>query len=319
MTRRPEQRRGSTGRRAGGGVLLIAGLLALAGWVGGSTAAEAQEWLETTWARQVGDVASMRMSVEYAVGHLDVRPAEAGLLYEAQMRYDAERFEPVRRFSREDGTATVDLELGTGDGELDLDLDWSRPDLGLGQLNLEGFDGEPGRMELRLSRDVPTDLELAVGAAETELDLGGVALTRFRMATGASETRISFDEPNPVTMDELRVKAGASDFRMEGLGNARFETMRFEGGIGDLTLDFSGAWSADARATVKMGLGSLRLRLPSDLGVRLEKATVLTSFSAVGFEKVDGTYRTENWESAEHRLELEVDAAFGTIEVERLP
>lgn len=261
----------------------------------------------------------MRMEVEYAAGRLDVRPAEGGLLYEARMRYDAERLEPVRSFRREDGTAIVGLGLGTGDGEFRLDLDWSRPDLGLGELDLEGFEGDPGRMELRLGRDVPTDLELAVGASETRMELGGIPLTRFRMATGASETRISFDEANPVTMEELRVKAGASDFRMEGLGNARFETMRFEGGIGDVTLDFSGAWSADARATVKMGLGSLRLRVPSDLGVRLEKATVLTSFSAVGFVEVDGAYRTENWDRAEHRLQLEVDAAFGTIEVRRVP
>lgn len=312
-------RRSSTDSASGGLVLLFAGMVAVGAGIGGPSSVEAQEWMETTSARQVGDVESMRMEVEYAVGHLDVLPAEPGLLYEARMRYDAERFEPVRRFSREDGTAIVDLGLGSRDGEFHLDLDWSRPDLGLGRLDLEGYDGDPGRMELRLGRDVPTDLELAVGAAETKLDLGGVPLTRFRMATGASETRIRFDEANPVTMEELRVKAGASDFRMEGLGNARFRTMRFEGGIGDLTLDFSGAWSADARATVKMGLGSLRLRIPSDLGVRLEKATVLTSFSAVGFEKVDGVYRSENWGSAEHHLELEVDAAFGTIEVERLP
>lgn len=305
--------------RIGGAALLPAALLALAGVTVGPSSAAAQEWLETTTARQVGDVRSMQMEVEYAAGRLEVRPVGEGLLYEARMRYDAERFEPVRSFRRENGTAIVDLGLGTGNGQFSLDLDWSRPDLGLRQLDLDGFEGDPGRMEILLGRDVPTDLRLAVGAAETEIELGGIPLTRFRMATGASETRIRFGEPNPATMDELRVQAGASDFRMVELGNARFQRMRFEGAIGDVTLDFSGAWSHDARASVRMGLGSLHLRIPADLGVRLEKATVLTSFSALGFEEVDGGYQSENWGSAEHHLELEVDAAFGSIQVERLP
>lgn len=318
MTDAPGRRR-SRRSWTGGATLLVAGLVVLAGVAGGPSSAAAQEWLEEISARQVGDVRSMQMEVEYAAGRLEVRPVGEGLLYEARMRYDAGRFEPVRSFRREDGTAIVDLGLGTGDGEFRLDLDWSRPDLGLRQLDLQGFEGDPGRMELLLGREVPTDLRLAVGAAETELELGGIPLTRFRMATGASETRVRFGEPNPTTMDELRVQAGASDFRMVELGNARFERMRFEGAIGDVTLDFSGAWSHDARASVRMGLGSLHLRLPADLGVRLDKATVLTSFSAVGFEAVDGGYQSENWDSAEHQLELEVDAAFGAIEVERLP
>ena len=104
--------------------------------------------------------------------------------------------------------------------------------------------------------------------------------------------------------------------RTEGLGNARFERFDLKGGVGDVVLDFTGDWSGDATGSVKMGLGSLELRLPAELGVWIHKSSFLASFSAPGLEKVGDGYRSPNWETAEHRLELHLETAFGSIEVE---
>ena len=119
--------------------------------------------------------------------------------------------------------------------------------------------------------------------------------------------------------EELTVEPGAvlefsPGVRLEVLGE-----LRVEGAVGDVTLDFTGEWRRDMDASVKVGVGSLTLRIPSDVGVRLRKSSLLSSFSGFGLEEADdGSYRSENWSEAEHRLELSVDAAFGSIDVEQV-
>ncbi|MFQ5890120.1 MAG: hypothetical protein ACE5JR_08710 [Gemmatimonadota bacterium] len=268
--------------------------------------APGQHWLELSASRQLDGVSRLEVDVEYAAGELAVFPARAGRLYDYRVRYDASKFRPQREWSLSKGVGRLSVSLDGHDGvELDLDL-----------RHLRGGSHEVGSLSLGLSREVPTYLDLTVGAAESSLELGGVPLTGLRYHTGASETRLRFDEPNPVRMDRLELAVGAASFHAEGLGNARFGSFVFEGGIGDVTLDFSGEWERSATASLDMGVGSLHLRLPRHIGVRIRRSTFLTTFEAGGLEKDGDSYRTANWETAEHRLDIDLDATFGTIEID---
>lgn len=277
--------------------------------------AGAQEVLRMTTARQASGEEAVEMEVRYGAGQLTVEPAEPGLLYQARLHYLAGRFEPLKSYERVDGTARVRLGVRRGDGQ-GLDLDWSDlDDLDLG--DLEGAGGSEGQLAVGLSREVPTALDVQAGATESTFRLGGLPLTRVAVETGASETEITFDEPNPAAMERLEIRLGAASLEARKLGNAGAATIVVEGAVGDATLDFTGRWTRDAEARIKMGLGSLTLRIPDDLGVRIHKRGLLTSFSGLGLRKAeDGSYRTPDWESAEHRLDLTVDAAFGSVEVE---
>lgn len=276
---------------------------------------DAQDVLRMTTARQVAGQEAVQMDVRYGAGRLVVGPAEEGLLYEARLRYDGRQFRPLRGYRLSGGVARVQLGLESRNGE-GLNFDWSDLD----DVDLEGLedgDAADGRLEVGLSREVPTDLEVEAGATEGRFRLGGVPLTRLTVKTGASETEISFDRPNPVRMERMDLRVGAASLEATGLGNAGAETIVVEGAVGEVTLDFTGEWTRDAEARVKMGLGSLTLRIPSDLGVRIEKKGLLSSFSALGLEKADdGSYRTADWDEAAHHLDLEVETAFGNIEVE---
>jgi predicted membrane protein len=86
--------------------------------------------------------------------------------------------------------------------------------------------------------------------------------------------------------------------------------------VGDVSLDFTGEWSGDATATVRMGLGSLTLVVPADLGVRIHKSGFLASLDATGFEKVEDAWQTANWGSARSHLDIDLKAALGSIEVD---
>lgn len=268
-----------------------------------ASAAQQAEWLELASAREARGVETFEARVEYAAGRLSVFATDADLLYDARLRYDANRYHPRRRWSVEDGRGVLRLEV---DGRDDVDVDLEQ---------IRNLGDEPGALDLGLSRRVPTDLRLTVGAAEVDLALGGVALRGLDLKIGAAEAEIRFDEPNPVSMGRMKLRAAVASFEALRLGNARFDNLDFEGGVGDVTLDFTGEWDRSAKAHVKMGLGSLQLRLPRDIGVRIRKRTFLAAFDADGFRKVDDGYVSPNWDSAAIRLDIDLEAAFGTIGV----
>jgi hypothetical protein len=271
--------------------------------IAGPLAAQEPDWTEVKARRQTDGVRSLQVDVEFVAGELRVERAAAGLLYDSHLRYDASRLRPSRRWSidGEMGRLEMSFDGVGGDGDLDFDL----------------AGDEHGFLTLRLGPDVPIGLRFTVGAARGELELGGIPLTSLAYRTGASDTDLGFGSVNPVRMSVLELLVGAAEFEAGGLGNARFEELRFKGGVGDVRLDFTGDWSGDAAASVEMGLGSLTLVVPPGLGVQIRKTGFLAALDAPGFEKVDGTWRTVNWDSAAHHLEIDLKAALGSIEVVR--
>lgn len=262
-----------------------------------------QEWMELRSVRQVGDETALNVEVEFAAGEMSLRPGSSGDLYSVALVYDAESFEPLREWRRENGVGF--LRVGIDADHLNLS-EW------------KDLDRAPARLDLELGTETTTALQIMVGAAESRLDLGGVPLTELKLHTGASETKLRFEDPNPVRMKRMELRVGAADFQVEHLGNARFDSFDFAGGVGDVMLDFTGDWEGDATARVKLTLGSLTLRIPADIGVKITKSTVLTSFETSGFRKIDGGYESENWDDASEHLELHIDTKFGSVEVERV-
>ena len=64
-----------------------------------------------------------------------------------------------------------------------------------------------------------------------------------------------------------------------------------------------------------MGLGSLELRVPEGLGVKIVKNTFLTSFDSEGLVKRGDAYYSLDYEDAHRRITIDIDAAFGRINV----
>lgn len=272
---------------------LLALALALA-----AGAAEAQSWRTITSARQAHGEKALDVEMEYAAGSLTVSPARSPLLYQLRMRYDENQFSPVTEYAREGGRLRVGLEGRDRKGPRVKKID------------------EESRATLQLSPDVPVALALRFGAGEADVKLGGMAIRRLRVSTGASETRVSFASPNRIAAESVRLEAGAASFRATGLGNARAEHFEFSGGVGETTLDFDGAWARNASANVRMGVGSVKLRFPRGLGVKVVRQSFLTSFDGDGLVKRGGAYYSRNWENAPHRLTVTIEAALGSIDVD---
>jgi hypothetical protein len=258
-------------------------------------AAEGQSWRTVTMSRQVDGERFVQVDVEYGAGRLTLGPAEEGTtLYEMQLRYDEESFEPVAEY--EDGRLHVGVEsLGRN-----LRLGKGRGD---------------GELNLFLARGLPMDLEMEFGAVRAELDLGGLALTDLSVSTGASQSTVDVSEPNPERMETARFEVGAAEFTARHLGNLNADRIRMDAGVGEVTLWLTGAWRRDARVTIDMGLGRLELRIPEGLGIRLSKDSFLTSLDSEGLVKRGDSYYSVDWEEAEHQVTIDLDAAFGSVDV----
>lgn len=253
----------------------------------------AQDWREVTSFRQRSAETTMDVHVRYGAGTLAIGPGQAGELYRVDMRYDSDAFEPVTRY--EAGALEVGVE-GLGSG-----------------VKLRNTKG--GDLKLSLSPDVPLDLDLDFGAVEATLELGGLRIMELSVETGASDTQLRFSEPNPDVCSRLGIAMGAAALQVRGLGNANCSRIMVEGGVGDIELDFSGPWRQDMEADITMALGSTTLRVPDNVGVRVEKAAILTSFSAARFHRRDGVYYSDNWDAAERKLTVDLEGAFGSIDI----
>jgi hypothetical protein len=262
------------------------------------TSAGAQTLRTLTSARQMHGETSLLVDVTYAVGELKLAPAAPGDLYRMELRYDEDKFTPVREYDPDAGILRLGLRTLHGHTSI-------------GRVHSE----ETPSLDIALTPEVPLQLRVDVGAAEADVEFGGLELRRLAYRTGASESHVHFSRPNPVECDELAIQVGAADFTATDLGNSNCRTMSFHGGVGDVALDFSGQWRTPADATIRIGFGSLKLRLPRDLGVAITVSRFLASFDHDGFTRRGGVYYSDNYASARVRLNLNVEAAVGGIDV----
>lgn len=273
-------------------------LAALALVAGGPLAA--QDWRTLDVARQTRDssAAPLHVRVGYGAGKATVRAADSQLLYEMQLRYDARRGAPLHTFD----PAGRALRLG-------LDREGST-------LVGGGRDAEGSEMRLGLSRTVPLDLTIDLGAVEADLDLSGLRLEALTVSTGASDTRLRFDTLNAVRMRALDLQVGAASVRATRLANANAGEVRVKGSVGAIELDFGGEWTRDVRLSVGMTLGSVTVRVPRDVGVRLELDRVLSAFDHPRMTRQGNAWVSENWATAKHHLVIVGRSTLGAFELD---
>jgi hypothetical protein len=254
--------------------------------------AEAQDWRTITSMRQYRNEEALEVSVEYGAGKMFIAPGADGALYKATLRYDADSFKPLTQY--EDGRLRIGIEGGS----------------------VRGRNMKSGQLDLALNTKVPLDLDLKFGAVQAVVDLGGLRIRDAHIQTGASETHLRVGKPNMEQCGEFKLEVGAADFHAEGLGNLNCASYDVDGGVGDVTLDFNGAWRVDTDVKVDMGLGQLTLVVPRGLGVKVEKGGFLASFDSEGLIKRGDAYYSENWEKAGNRVSFNIDAAFGAIHIQ---
>ena len=254
--------------------------------------------------RQIVGEEDITILVRFALGHITLGRDQGGALYRSQLVYDEDLFDPVQRYDRESRTLEITMEGEEGSNVKGRELK-----------NLNQ------RLDVALSPSVPARIDMEFGVVSADLDLGGLTLIEADIKTGASETVLRFSRPTIAPCERLHVLVGAADFEAERLGNSNCQVMEFEGAAGAFTLDFTGEWQrrGETAAKVKFGVGSLTLRFPAHLGVAVSLDRFLATFERSGFIKRDDVFYSSNYDSAAARLHLDINAAFGDINVVWVP
>jgi DUF4097 and DUF4098 domain-containing protein YvlB len=135
------------------------------------------------------------------------------------------------------------------------------------------------------------------------------------VSLAAGEAELSFSAPNPVELEQLDLEIGAGQFRVSQLGNARCRSVSLEAAAGDFDIDCGGAWPEASFLRVEAGMGSIELRVPRDLAVRVDAGeTVFGEVSAPDFrDEGSNRFVTPDLGDTPPRLTIEVEAAFGSV------
>lgn len=168
------------------------------------------------------------------------------------------------------------------------------------------------RWELALGT-FPMELEIAAGGYQGNFELGGVPLKELRIAEGAAKTEVSFSEVNPVEMGTLRYDTGASQATLEGLANANFRDMEFRSGAGDYRLDFSGELQRDADVSIKSGLSSIVIIVPSGTPATVRFEGGLANVDRSGSWRMSGGVYTLSGDGP--GLTITVEMGAGSLEL----
>lgn len=263
------------------------------------TPAAAQTMRDYEYTRPLRGEKQLRAVVDFAAGKLAVKPGPANRLYGLVLEYDAERFQPVGKYN-------------VGGAEVRLGVE----SVGSGGIRIDRRKALPQTAMVEFSISVDLGLEVRMGAAEGRLDLGGLRISELTLNAGASRTTVSFDQPNGGSCRSASVAAGAGELEVTGVGNSGCRVWRFDGGVGAIRLDLSGAWPADWRMVFNLALGGVTLVAPKDLGLRVRVTGFLSGFDGKGFTKDGKTWTSTNYAGSGRKVDVEVNSALGGVSVE---
>lgn len=143
--------------------------------------ASAQEWRTLDVSRQLHDTSALTAEITYGAGTFTLGPATGADLYEMHMRYPSGRSTPVATYDA--GAHTVHLGIKSQN------------------FSIPGGDADNNALRVGLARGVPLNLSCEVAAADVKIDLGGLAVRKLMLKTGATDATLAFSSPNTTHME----------------------------------------------------------------------------------------------------------------------
>jgi uncharacterized protein DUF2154 len=185
-------------------------------------------------------------------------------------------------------------------------------------VNFEGFGSES--WNLNLTDAVPISFDISLGLGRGDFDFSGMRVKDLRISAGASSVWMTFERPNKSVIEDLTIESGLSKFSAEGLCNANFNHMKFEGGVGSYVLDFGGKLTKEVDVDIDVGLGSLTVKIPEEIGARIiyEKSWIAHIDLTRDFtEQQENNYYSSNYRTAAGKMNIKIDAGLGSVNIVR--
>jgi hypothetical protein len=87
-------------------------------------------------------------------------------------------------------------------------------------------------------------------------------------------------------------------------------------GAGEYTIDLSGEWARDLDVSIDAGAADLNVRLPKDVGARVEVETGPHTIDASDLAQDENVYTNAAYGESEVTMNVDVQAGIGSIDLE---
>ena len=269
----------------------------------------AQQWRTLESSRSLaapGSADTLHVRLAYGVGKLSLGTAKEGLLYDLTARYDADErrvkysYDPSSRLLTVGGDSGFAKAFAIRGGHDDSDRKGPSPSLAL-----------------KVASRIPLDLSLRFSAADATLDLSGLDVSRLSVEAAASGALLTFGTPNSSRIPNAELRVTAAGLGVAQLGNARVDTVHANATLGHIELDLGGDWTGRTALDLDAVLGVITVRVPADVGVKVDASTTLGSVATPGFTARDGALYSDNWANAKRSVTIGGRAVLGRLEVRR--
>ena len=259
------------------------------------------EMVSTSQIQPINKEKALDSAIRLDVGSLEITSGkQSGSLYSYDLLYDKTSF-------------THDLQynpaFGGTEGRLNLSLRNTRK-TGIHPKRNDN------KLHIAFNNSIPLSLNVSAGVGAARLSLSGLQISRIEVESGVGEASITAFEPNAIQCDSVRLKSGVGRFEAVGLGNLHFRDLEFEGGVGSATLDFTGEWKQDADIRMHVGVGEVSVRIPREIGVKVESAkNFLSGLFLEGFTRQDSYHYSNNYDRASTRVTIHVTTGIGGFRI----
>jgi hypothetical protein len=259
----------------------------------------------------LSDERELKVTVEAGYGTVEISKGDASNVLDANIETESEQHLPeLINYSKRNGIGYLDVSVNA-DKQV-------REENSSHSFTLSGF--ESNYWNMRFTDAVPISFDVELGLGKGNFDFTGLRVKDLNLSAGASSVYLKFDAPNKNVIEDMTIESGLSKFHGDRLCNANFNHMRFEGGVGSYILDFGGELKKEVDVDIEVGLGSLTIIIPENIGARIiyEKNWIshIELHRSIA-EAEENNYYTSNYASAKGKMNMRVEAGFGSVKIKR--
>jgi hypothetical protein len=135
---------------------------------------------------------------------------------------------------------------------------------------------------------------------------------RHSMHQGRNEWILRLNDALPTDL-HVKFGVGQADLVLSGL---ELTGLDINNGVGLTTIDLRGEWGRSLSAHIKGGIGDIKLRLPDNIGVRIDTLVNLGNVAARGFKKKDDVYINDPYGTTPVSLDIALESGIGKVTLE---
>ncbi len=239
------------------------------------------------------EVAPAHLKLEVPLGRLNLQPGGGTSLISGKVTYNVAELKPA--YSVRNRTVTIRQKFQVLIPTGQVINDW----------------------EFLLGTAHPYSMDVSVGAAEADIDLGGVPLTGVKLSSGAGDMTVDFSSSNPARLIDGRINTGAGRTTLKNLLNANAEYLKIGAGVGQVVARFTGdGLSASGRVRIEGGVGEIVLILEEDAPIRVNASVGLGGINADDdLIRMGKSYQTAAYADSSVHLDIDVSGGVGAIRI----